>query len=499
MNLNKGMAMTRQGFDSSIEQLVGIFADYQLLDNTYDELFEAPGIPRAEMRALIQALDPVNPEQFESYQQIADHILRKNGITFTVYTEQGNLDKIFPFDLIPRVISAKEWQKIERGLMQRVSALNEFLSDIYNEQRIIAQGVIPREYVLASTGYLDVLRHVNPLGKTRIHVAGIDLIRNAKGSFVVLEDNVRVPSGVSYVLENRLTLKNTLPRIFQQNRIRSVEEYPTKFREALRSLHPRQDSSSVILTPGPYNSAYFEHGFLARRMGCYLAQSNDLCVEQDKVFIKTTRGLRQVDIIYSRVNDEWLDPTVFRKDSLLGVAGLVRAYAAGNVVLANALGNGVADDKGIYPFVPAMIRYYLGEEPILEQVETYLASDPKQQEYILKNLGQLVVKTVDGAGGYGMLFGPQASAKERADFSDKIKQNPRAYVAQPVVELSTCPTWSEKEMKARRVDLRPYIVTGKDSWVLPGGLSRVALVEGSYVVNSSQGGGSKDTWVLMKE
>jgi len=485
--------------EGSVGQLSGIFSEYRLLENTYDELFESSGCPRAVVEDLIYSLDSVSPDQFESYQEIANYILRKNGTTFTVYSEQGNMDKIFPFDLIPRVISAKEWQKIERGLIQRVNALNIFLTDIYGEQRILKEKVIPLEHVLASAGYFESLRHIHPLGDTRINVAGIDLIRRCDGEFLVLEDNLRVPSGVSYVLENRLTLKNTLPRVFQQNKIRSVDDYPTKFIEALRSLHPQQENMAVILTPGPYNSAYFEHGFLARKMGCHLAEGNDLCVEQDKVFIKTTRGLKQVDIIYSRVNDEWLDPEVFRKDSLLGVKGLVKAYAARNVILANALGNGVADDKAIYPFVPAMIRYYLNEEPILSQVETYLASDAKQREYILKNLDQLVVKTVDAAGGYGMLFGPSASSVEKKEFEEKIKKNPRAYIAQPIMELSTCPTWTDKEMKPRRVDLRPYIVRGKETWVLPGGLSRVALVEGSYVVNSSQGGGSKDTWVLMDE
>lgn len=492
------MATTGQGKDQQAEQLSGLFADYPVLANTFDELFSAPGKPHKIANSIIQFLDTIATEQYESYQQIAEYILRKNGITFTVYSDKGNIDKVFPFDLIPRIISAKSWKKIDKGLVQRVAALNAFLDDVYGEQKILKDKVIPKEYVLSSPGYLKVLGGIKPLGGTRIHVSGNDLIRQSDGEFVVLEDNVRVPSGVSYVLENRLTLKNALPRIFQNAQVCSVEEYPIKLREALRELSEKQDNVAVVLTPGPYNSAYFEHGFLARNMGCYLAQGNDLCVEQDKVFVKTTRGLKQVNTIYTRVSDEWLDPDVFRHDSLLGVPGLMKAYAAGNIVLANAIGNGVADDKGIYPYVPAMIKYYLDEEPILGQVETYMADDPKQCQHILKNLSELVVKTTNDAGGYGMLFGPTASEQEMQEFAEKIKADPRSFIAQPVVELSTSPTWVNKEMLPRRVDLRPYVVTGKSSWVLPGGLTRVALREGSYVVNSSQGGGSKDTWVLAE-
>ncbi len=484
--------------EQELDQLSGIFANYQPLDGAYDELFIATAKPRDSINTLVKALDPVDADQFKSYQQVAEHIMQKNGTTFTVYSDEGNIDKVFPFDLIPRVISAHEWRKVEQGLIQRVTAMNLFLADIYHEQRIIKEGIMPADYVLDSAGYLDVMRYIEPLGGTRIHVAGIDLIRGANGDFVVLEDNMRVPSGVSYVLENRLTLKYTLPRIFQNNKVRSVEEYPIKFRQALRELHQKHDNTAVILTPGPYNSAYFEHGFLARKMGCYLAQGCDLTVEQDKVFIKTTRGLKQVDIIYNRVSDDWLDPDVFKEESLLGVPGLVKAYAAGNVILANAIGNGVADDKGIYPYVPDIIKYYLNEEPILGQVETFMGNDKKHCDHILNNLDKLVVKAVDSAGGYGMLFGPRAAEKEREEFAEKVKASPRSYIAQPVVELSTCPTWVDNEMQPRRVDLRPFVITGKDSWVLPGGLTRVALEKDSYIVNSSQGGGSKDTWVLAE-
>jgi uncharacterized circularly permuted ATP-grasp superfamily protein len=326
----------------------------------------------------------------------------------------------------------------------------------------------------------------------------VDLIRDDEGEFLVLEDNLRTPSGVSYVLENRAVMKRVYPRIFQQARPRPVDDYPMRLKEALAGLAPRSDEGPriVILTPGPFNSAYFEHSFLARRMGCELVQGEDLVVWDDRVWVRTTRGAQQVDVIYRRIDDAFLDPEVFRKDSLLGVPGLMRAYARGNVTLANGVGNGVADDKAVYPYVPDIVRFYLDEDPILGQVDTYVCSRSEERDHVLKNLDSLVVKAVDGAGGYGMLVGPQASKKERAAFAEKIRKEPRRYIAQPRIELSTCPTWTGSRMEPRRVDLRPYVVTGKSTWVLPGGLTRVALRKGSYVVNSSQGGGSKDTWVV---
>ncbi|MGB5415336.1 MAG: circularly permuted type 2 ATP-grasp protein, partial [Polyangiales bacterium] len=406
--------------------------------------------------------------------------------------------KIFPFDLIPRVIPGKDWVNIERGLIQRVTALNMFLTDLYDGQRILKEGRIPESMVLGTAGYLKELHGIRPREGVFVNIAGIDLIRGADGEFLVLEDNLRTPSGVSYVLENRGVMKRVFPGVFRRSRVRTVESYPARLGDALMSVSPRDPGESrvVVLTPGSYNSAYFEHSFLARQMGCDLVQGSDLFVHNERVYVKTTAGPQQVDVIYRRIDDDFLDPKVFREDSALGVPGLIGAYAAGNVTLANAPGNGVADNKAVYPFVPDMIRFYLDEEPILGQVQTYICMRPDDCQYVLENLGSLVVKAVDGCGGYGMLFGPRASRSEIDEFATKIRETPEGYIAQPVVELSTCPTWAEGEAAPRRVDLRPFVLTGKKSWVLPGGLTRVALKAGSYVVNSSQGGGSKDTWVL---
>jgi len=352
--------------------------------------------------------------------------------------------------------------------------------------------------VEASRGYLPMLLGVRPPGGVHVHIAGIDLVRGPDGRFVVLEDNARTPSGVSYVLENRAVMKRVFPKVFQQSNVRTVVEYPLRLKEALRSVAPSRERRVVVLTPGPYNSAYFEHAFLAARMGLDLVQGADLFVHDDRVYVKTTRGAERVDVIYRRIDDAFLDPEAFNKESAIGVPGLMRAYAAGSVAIANAPGNGVADDKAIYPYVPAMIRFYLAEDPMLPQVETYICSRPGEMRYVLDNLSKLVVKAVDEAGGYGMLVGPKASKRAIAAMARRIRANPRRYVAQPLVELSTCPTWSPRGIAPRRVDLRPYVVTGASTWVLPGGLTRVALRPGSYVVNSSQGGGAKDTWVLSE-
>ena len=386
----------------------------------------------------------------------------------------------------------------EQGLIQRVTALNLFLSDLYDGQRIVKEGRIPEAMVFGTTGYLKELRGIRPREGVYVNIAGIDLIRGANGDFLVLEDNLRTPSGVSYVLENRGVMKRVFPGVFRRSRVRTVESYPARLGDALISVSPLPPGESrvVVLTPGPYNSAYFEHSFLARQMGCDLVQGSDLFVHDDHVYVKTTAGPQRVDVIYRRIDDDFLDPTVFREESALGVPGLIGAYAAGNVTLANAPGNGVADNKAVYPFVPEMIRFYLSEEPILGQVETYICASPTECQHVLENLKHMVVKAVDGSGGYGMLFGPRASQSETERFAEKIRETPEGYIAQPVVELSTCPTWVEGEAAPRRVDLRPFVLTGKKSWVLPGGLTRVALNAGSYVVNSSQGGGSKDTWVL---
>ncbi len=475
-----------------------LFDGYTPLDGAYDELFQSNGTVRHGLSSVVKQLNALGETEFRYRQRLADDAFLKGGVTFSVYADQRGAEKIFPFDLIPRVVQGKEWSRIERGLVQRVAALNCFLRDIYGEQRILNEGVISRAMVEASAGYLPKLRGVRPPHDVYVHVAGIDLIRNPKGELIVLEDNARTPSGVSYVLENRSVMKRILPRIFADSRVRSVDEYPARLRDALEEMAPpeNKDGHLVVLTPGPFNSAYFEHTFLARRTGCHLVHPNDLFVHDKRVFVKTTGGAQPVSVIYRRIDDDFLDPKFFRAESLLGVPGIMEAYAAGNVTLANAPGNGVADDKAIYPFVPDMVKFYLGEDAILGQVQTFICERPNELQHVLANLGSMVVKAVDASGGYGMLVGPKASKRQIAEFADKIRALPRGYIAQPLVELSTAPTWMDGAVEPRRVDLRPYIVTGKSSWVLPGGLTRVALVKGSYVVNSSQGGGSKDTWVL---
>jgi uncharacterized circularly permuted ATP-grasp superfamily protein len=475
-----------------------LFENYAPLPGVPDEIFAGRREPRPAAARLVELLEGLGRDELRQRRRLADAAFLTSGITFSVYSESEGSERIFPFDLIPRPIGPAEWARAEAGLTQRIRALNHFLSDVYGAGRILQEGVVPRELVESANGYLPRLKGIRPPGGVYIHVAGIDLIRGADDDLVVLEDNIRVPSGVSYVLENRAVMKRVYPRVFHEARVRSVEEYPTRLRSALASVAPKPSERPriVVLTPGPFNSAYFEHSFLARRMGCELVQPRDLTVAGDRVYVRTTQGPQPVDVIYRRIDDAFLDPEVFRADSLLGVPGLVRAYARGNVTLANALGNGVGDDKAVYAYVPEMIRFYLSEEPILSQVPTYLCGRAEDRRYVLDHLSELVVKSVDEAGGYGMLMGPQASREELATFRDRIREEPRKYIAQPLIELSTCPTWTGRGIGPRRVDLRPYIVTGRSTWVLPGGLTRVALRQGSYVVNSSQGGGSKDTWVL---
>ncbi len=477
----------------------GLLRGYTPLEGTYDEAVAHDGTIRPEVRAIVEALDRLPRAEFQRRRRLAEETLLRHGVTFSVYSgSDDGVERVFPFDLSPRILTAAEWAETERGLEQRIRALNLFLDDLYGDQRVLREGIVPRELVHASTGFLPEVMGIRPRGGVRIQIAGIDLIRDADGTFLVLEDNVRTPSGVSYVLENRAVMKRVFPRIFEEAHPRGVDDYPLRLKHALAELAPGTEGPprTVILTPGPFNSAYFEHSFLARRMGCELVEGQDLFVWDDRVWVRTTRGPQPVDVVYRRIDDAYLDPEVFRKDSVLGVPGLMRAYARGNVTLANAVGNGVADDKAIYPFVPELIRFYLSEDPLLEQVPTWICARPKECGHVLANLSSLVVKAVDGAGGYGMLIGPQASKKDLATFAERIRANPRGYIAQPRVELSTCPTWRGTRMEPRRVDLRPYIVTGNSTWVLPGGLTRVALRKGSYVVNSSQGGGSKDTWVL---
>lgn len=479
---------------------LGLLSGYTPPPGTYDELALAGGAPRPDHKRVVDLIAGCGAQEIERAHARAADLLRRQGVTFGVYADARGTEKIFPFCPVPRLVSATDFAHLERGLEQRLRALSAFLDDVYGDQRILAQGVVPAELVLGAKHYMPQLRHIKPCGGVRIHIAGIDLVRGGDGTFRVLEDNLRTPSGVSYVLVNRALTKRTLPELYEEARIRRVDQYPAKLAETLRSVSPvaPEDTTAVVLTPGPYNSAYFEHGFLALRMGLELAHPSDLFVDGDLAYVKTTRGPRRVHVIYRRIDDAYIDPEAFDPTSLLGVRGLTRAYAAGNVTLANALGNGVADDKAIYAFVPDLIRFYLGEAAVLPQVETYVCLRDDDRKYVIEHLESLVVKAVDEAGGYGMLLGPQSTAAERDEFRRRIEAEPRKYVAQPLVELSTCPTWipAEGHLAPRRVDLRPYVLTGRDGpWVLPGGLTRVALVEGSYVVNSSQGGGSKDTWV----
>ena len=483
--------------------LTGLFDGYPALPGTYDEMFESGGAPRSAFARVAALLAKLAPDELARSQALAETALLQQGVTFSVYGDSRGTEKIFPFCLLPRLIAADDFRKLERGLEQRLRALGMFLDDIYGDQRILAAGVVPPEMVLGAAGYRPMLRGIKPPGGVRIHISGVDLIRDPDGTWRVLEDNLRTPSGVSYVVENRLISKRTLPRLFDAARVHRVDHYPTRLAETLRSVGPGGeaggDGYAVVLTPGPYNSAYFEHSFLARTMGLELVQAPDLFVDGAKVFCRTTRGPRRVDVIYRRTDEAFLDPEVFRADSLLGVPGLMRAYAAGNVALANAPGNGIADDKAVYPFVPDMIEFYLSEAPLLEQVPTYVCLFDDDRNYVLDHLDQMVVKAVDEAGGYGMLMGPQSTAEERDEFRRRITAEPRRYIAQHRVELSSCPTWIAERgaVEPRRIDLRPYILTSREGpWVLPGGLTRVALKRGSYVVNSSQGGGSKDTWVM---
>jgi uncharacterized circularly permuted ATP-grasp superfamily protein len=479
-----------------------LFSSYKPDAGVYDELFNPEGMPYPEVSSVVGLLNKISAEDFEEKQHFVDASFLQSGITFTVYADDEGTEKIFPFDLIPRIISESEWKVLEKGLAQRLKALNCFLNDVYSEQKIIDAGIIPREMIESSEEYLPQMRGVTPPGGVYCHIAGLDLIKDENG-FMVLEDNVRTPSGVSYVLENRNALKRAIPDVFIRSNVRRVNNYPMQLRKALSELSPRQEQDgvsikgmTVVLTPGQYNSAYFEHGYLARKMGCELVQGSDLFVHDNYVYLKTTRGPKLVTVIYRRIDDPFLDPEFFKPESMLGVPGIMQAYQAGNVVIANAVGNGIADDKAIYPYVHEMIRFYLDEEPLLAQVKTFFCSEKEDREYVLKNLDKLVVKEANGSGGYGMLIGPQASEKERAEFAKKISDSPRAYIAQPLIELSTSPTFIDNKLAPRRVDLRAFLVTGKSTWVMPGGLARVALKEGSYVVNSSQGGGSKDAWVL---
>ncbi len=467
----------------------------------YDEWFEGPNTPRPGAQLLIDRIHSLGEGELTRLHHAAERALLRAGITFNVYGEGEGDERIFPFDILPRLTPASEWDVIERGLKQRIRALNLFLDDIYHGQTIVNDGVVPREIISSAAGFRPECVGLSPPRTTWCHITGTDLVRHGDGQIYVLEDNLRCPSGVSYVLENRSVMKETFPHVFEGLGVRPVYDYPARLHSMLEEVVPQNAGrpTIVVLTPGVYNSAYFEHSFLARQMGVELVEGRDLVVQDGYVQMRTTRGLQRVDVIYRRIDDDFLDPLAFRSDSTLGVPGLLEVYRQGKVTLANAPGTGVADDKVVYAFVPEIIRYYLSEEPILPNVPTYLCWDDKQRQHVLDNLAELVVKPANESGGYGLMVGPHASEKEREEFAARIRANPRNYIAQPTLALSRVPTLVDGALEGRHVDLRPYILYGRQIYVLPGGLTRVALRKGSLVVNSSQGGGSKDTWVLSND
>jgi len=477
-----------------------LFSQYKV-DDFFDEMFSAPGVARPHYSRLLATFKEMGANDFERKRDLAAASFLSQGVTFTVYNDDQGTERIFFFVLIPRIIPAREWDLVERGLTQRITALNLFLHDVYHGQNILRDRVIPKEIIWEASSFRPEFMHFDVPRNIYIHICGTDLIRDRSGNYLVLEDNARCPSGVSYVLENRQAMKRIFPALFSEYRVRPVEDYGQELLNALRFIAPptAEQPTVVLLTPGIYNSAYYEHSFLARSMGIEIVEGRDLVAQDGCVFMRTTKGLKQVDVIYRRINDDFLDPRVFRKDSALGVPGLVDVYRRGRVSLANSIGTGVADDKVVYHFVPQMIRYYLDQDPILENVPTYLAARPDDLKYILEHLPELVVKAANESGGYGMLIGAQATAAEREDFADRIRNEPRNYIAQPIVALSRSPSFCDDSMQGRHVDLRPYILSGEKVTIIPGGLTRVALRKGSLVVNSSQGGGSKDTWVVEEE
>jgi uncharacterized circularly permuted ATP-grasp superfamily protein len=469
-----------------------------VLDNAYDEMFDSSGESRPHYRALQARLEALGSEEMIWRQQAVDRAFLHQGITFTVYGAADATEKIFPTDCLPRILTASEWATIEAGLKQRVEALNLFLKDIYNDGAILSDGEVPRDLVYSCRQYRREMRGVQVPRDAYVSICGSDLVRTENGEFAVLEDNLRVPSGVSYMLTNREIIRRAFPTLYRGYNVRRIEDYCESLLSTLRSLAPgyQSDPRIVLLTPGIFNSAYFEHTFLARRMGIELVEGRDLVVHNNTVFMRTTSGLRRVDVIYRRLDDDFIDPIMFRPDSTLGVSGLFNAFRAGNVAIANALGTGIADDKAVYAYVPRIIKYYLDAEPILPNVETYLCREPERLKYVLDNLEKLVVKAVGESGGYGMLVGPHAAKAEIAAFRKQLIADPANYIAQPTLALSRAPCFVERQIEGRHVDLRPFILHGERTTIIPGGLTRVALKRGSLVVNSSQGGGSKDTWVL---
>jgi uncharacterized circularly permuted ATP-grasp superfamily protein len=495
---SKGKLEPKMIQQSSFQE--GLFSGYD--EGTFfDEMF-SHGKPRAHYSRLFSALQGLTGKEFNARRELADLTLVNQGITFTVYGHDQGLEKPFPVDLIPRIVPSNEWATIETGLAQRVRALNLFLQDVYSEGKIFEDGVIPRELVVNAPNFRRSFVGAKVKGNVYVHICGTDLIRDEKGTYRVLEDNCRTPSGVSYMLENRLILMHVFPSLFRENLVRPIDNYPQLLLANLRNLAPASvlDPTVVLLTPGTYNSAYFEHSFLAGQMGIELVEGRDLFADDNVVYMKTTRGPKRVDVIYRRIDDDFMDPLAFRADSALGVAGLAHAAKAGNVSVANGFGTGVADDKAVYPYVPDMIRYYLKQDPIIEQVETYMGWRPNDLRYITEHVSELVIKECNSSGGYGMLIGPTATRAECAEFAERVKADPRNFIAQPLIQLSRAPCFIDGRAEGRHVDLRPYVLCGEDTvTVVPGGLTRVALIKGSYVVNSSQGGGSKDTWVVDME
>ena len=490
-----GVATAHSSEDTATAPNVGLQAS---LNVPYDEMLTSRGLVRPHYAALDARIATLAAADMAERQRVLERYFLLQGITFTVYGGESSTERIIPTDLLPRIIPAEEWSKIETGLTQRLKALNMFLADIYGEQKILMDGVVPRELVLSAPSYRREMQNLYVPHQAYANVCGSDLIRQTDGAFAVLEDNLRVPSGVSYMLANREASRRTFPGTFRAANVRAIDRYPDLLLATLKSMAAdwRPNPQVAVLTPGVYNSAYYEHAYLARLMGCPLVEGRDLVVHDNMVYMRTTTGLRRIDVIYRRVDDDFIDPLTFRRDSGLGAAGLFNAYRAGNVVICNAPGTGVADDKAVYAYVPEIIKYYLGEDAILPNIETYLCREPAQLSHVLANLDKLVVKAVGASGGYGMLIGPHASKQERAEFGEAIKADPDNYIAQPTIQLSTAPCLVDGAIEPRHVDLRPFILSGENIVVTPGALTRVALRKGSLVVNSSQGGGSKDTWVL---
>ena len=483
---------------TAAEQVTGeLFRGYTL-GAAYDEMFDEGLRPRPHYEALYRRLGGMSAEEFRRRKAMTDLSMLQDGVGFTVYRQEEGIERVWPMDPVPRIVPASEWKVIERGLVQRVTALNLFLKDVYHDQLILRDRVIDPRLVYEGAFFRREFVGAAVPRDIYIHVCGTDLVRDRDGCYLVLEDNARTPSGVSYMLTNREVLKRVFPQVFEQYDVRVTEDYPAALLDVLRYIAPggRADPTVVLLSPGMYNSAYFEHTFLAQRMGIELVEGRDLVVDRNRVFMRTTRGLARVDVVYRRIDDDFLDPLTFRPDSTLGVPGLVNAYRAGQVALANSIGTGIADDKGVYPFVPDMIRYYLKQDPVLANVETFRPLVPAQLGHVLANLDKVVVKAVNESGGYGMLVGPASTAQQRAEFRDRLRARPRDYIAQPTLQLSVHPTFVDGRLEGRHVDLRPFVLCGEQITVVPGALTRVALPRGSLVVNSSQGGGSKDTWVL---